>query len=450
MLHSCLFKSLKAAVVYDPNEEVIRNVAYEVIFISSEDELKMVAKTADAVMLCLVEETSSAIDLGAFGAIISRQSLPKTGLREMKLRYFEGHYKTIRFAFPDTLKTPIFYNVKGEKFEYPVYKQWFDRVCMSLGYSALAAPSKFHIYSNLEEWDASPFFINSEEYIFTKQASVFSVEGKEIISVEKISDSERGNELLSTEANVLRALEPLLKEDVLKIPKVLHVGNSLLLSNNHPNGAEMTDQLEDLHLMALGAVYEADTGITAVSKFLDNNNYINMIKAFKLILMEELHPKGLSRQHLEEIAIDLLSLMNRLDGRETVYTSVYHGSFTPQNCLKKNGLLHLNNFGKCEADKPLLFDAFYYIFHQVEQQPMPNMGEFDDIMKHLFKNKKLMSLIEKHEINFKLNLSLFHVHHIINKIESFLKQKFINPNVNFTLQFYKQALERMNHVEIQS
>ena len=448
MLQSCLFRHLKAAVIYDPNEEVIRNVTYDIIFISDEEELKMVAKTGEAVLLCLATDVSASIDLSVFGGVISKTQVKELREKEVTLRYFEGSYKTMRFAFPDTLTSPLFYNVKGEKFEYPMYKQWFDRICMSMGIKSLVTSLRFYLYPNADRWDDSPFFLNSEEYIFTKQASLFKVADKEIVSIEKISDSELGKERLNREANALRALMPLLKQDVLQISEVLNYSHSLKLSNNYPNGCEMTDQLEDLHLTGLGAIYEADTGMTTVAKFLEDHNYLNLIKAFKLILAEDLHPKGLSRQHLEEISIDIISLMNRLNGREMVYTSVYHGAFTPQNCLKKNGLLHLNNFEKCEADIPLLFDAFHYIFHQVEQQPMPSMGEFDDIMKHLFKNKKLMSLIEKHEINFKLNLGLFHVHHIINKIEAFLKQKFINPNVNFTLQFYKQALERMNHVEI--
>jgi hypothetical protein len=70
-------------------------------------------------------------------------------------------------------------------------------------------------------------------------------------------------------------------------------------------------------------------------------------------------------------------------------------------------------------------------------------------MKYLFKNKALLKLIEEHSINFKLNLALFHIHHIIHKVESFLKQRFINPNANFTLTFYKQALERMNSIKVQ-
>lgn len=448
MLFSCLFRSLSAAVVYDPDEVVIKNIALDIIFIQTEDELKLVAKTGEAVMLFLASDLENDMDLSGFGGVVSKNRIKKLKDRETNLRFFEGHYKTMRFAFPSNLKSPVFYNVKGEKFEYPAYKRMFDQVCMSMGMGSLVTPSGWWMYAMEPVLDGNEYFIHAEEYIFTKQANIFKVDGKDVLEMEKIADAEQGMEKLHREANVLHALAPILKQDVVSIPTVSSFGKSLILSNNYPNGAEMTDQLEDLHLMALGAIYDADTNITSVSRFLDDNNYINLIKAFKLILNEELHPNGLSKQHLEEIAIDIMSLYGRLRGKSSIYTSLYHGAFTPQNCLKKDGVLYLNNFEKSERDKPLLFDAFHYIFHQVEQNQVPTMGELDDIMKHLFKNKKLMSLIEKHEINFKLNLCLFHVHHIINKIEAFLRQKFINPNVNFTLQFYKQALERMNHVEL--
>lgn len=448
MLHSTLFEHVKASVVFDPEELVAKNLNGDLIFISTDEELQLVAKTAADVLLFVMSNRADKQLVQQFAAVVSLPKLKLKSMEETGLYYFQGHYNTIRFAFPSTLKSPLYYNVKGEKFEYPIYKQYTDKLLMALGMHSLVSNRKFFIYhANNPHFSAeTPFFIYSEQYVFNKKALLFEVEGNEIKSLTKHSDSEYAREMIENEARVLQGIESLLNGEVACLPKVLNYNQSLNLSNNYPNGAEMTDQVEDLHIQALQELYEAQLGVAQVGNILNDNSYINTIKAFKLILAENLQPNGLSRKHLEDISIDLILLMNRMNAKEPVYTSIYHGNFIAENCLKKDNKLYINNFEQTSTDKPLLFDLFHYVFHQVEQKPIPLMGELDDTMKFLFKNKSLMTLIEKRGINFKLNLALFHIHHIITQIERFLKQRYINPNVNFTLQFYKQALERMNSI----
>ena len=449
MLQSTLFPELNATVVFDPEERVSKNLDGDLIFIQSVDELKMVAKTASQVLLVYFGLDVDTELLGQFGGIISNEKVRKLDMEHISLHYFEGNFDTIRFAFPGSLKKPHFYRVKGEKFEYPVYKVIADDIFMSMGLHGLVANRKLHIHFRKHNklLNGGHFFLHCENYVFNRLATIFDFNG-ENERVVKVSDSELAREMIDREAKVLQSYEPMLKGRKLHLPKVLDYNSSLVLSNNYPNGLVMSDQLEDLHLQALTELYEVNVGVKKVSALLSENNYLNTIKAFKLILSEGLHPNGISGQHVEEICIDIITLINRINVNEPVYTSLYHGAFSPENCLKKDDILYLNNFGKSENDKPLLFDAFYYLFHYLERENMPKMGEMDDIMKSLFKNKQLMKIIERYEINFKLNLALFHVHYIIRQIESFLKQRFINPNVNFVLTFYREALERMNSVSI--
>lgn len=451
LLQSSFFDSIPAGVVFDPEEKVARNVDGKLIFIATEEELSLVAKTAGDVLLFVVGEDEPNSNLSEFAAVVTTTAFKIDNLEQNTIHYFQGNFNTIRFAFTSILKKPLFYRIKGDKYEYPKYKQIADDFFMKMGLNwALAAP-KFFTYSKAETSDlvSKPCFVYGEQYVFTKQATVFETDNAEIVQVRKIGDSEYAREHNDKEARIIEGLKPLITGDKLVIPQVKANDEHLVLSNNFPAGAEMTDQLEDLHLEALNEIYEANKNVTKVGDYLIQNNYLQMIKAFKLILEEDLHPNGLSKSHLEDISIDLITLINRLDTREPVFTSIFHGSFEPANCLKKSGKIYLNNFEKFEQDMPLLFDAFHYIFYQLEKEPMPLMGELDDIMKYLFKNKSLLKLIEKHSINFKLNLALFHIHHIIYKVESFLKQRFINPNANFTLTFYKQALERINSIKVQ-
>lgn len=441
---------LKAVVVYDPEERAARNLDDELVYIQTEEEVTMVAKTAQEVLLVLLVEKAPKANLSGFGGVVSLEKVKRLGMKHISLHYFEGHYNTMRFAFPSSLKKPLFYRVKGEDFEYPKYKIMADDLLMSFNLHGLVARNRLEVYFKDDNLllSGGSFFLHSENYIFNKLASVFDFNGSDEGAVIKVSDSDLARRLIDKEANLLRGLAPILKQDSVRVPEVASYGSSLVLSNNYPNGGEMSDQLEDLHLKALTDLYEVNLNVQKVKQVLEDSSYLNTIKAFKLILAEGLHPNGISQKHVEEICIDLITLMNRLNGNEPVHTALYHGDFSPKNCLVKGNQLHLNNFGKCENDKPLLFDAFHYIFHHLEKDNMPKMGELDDIMKHLFRNKQLMKMIEKYNINFKLNLALFHVHYITTQIESFLKQRFVHPNVNFVLSFYRQALERMNSISI--
>lgn len=450
MLQSTLFPMLKAVVVFDPEERAARNLDDELVHIDTEDEINMVAKTAHEVLLVILTEKAPKVDLNDFGGIISVSHLKKVNLKHTSLHFFEGHYNTMRFAFPQSLKKPLFYRVKGEDFEYPVYKTMADSLLMSFNLHGLVARNRIEVYFKAENTllSGGNFFLHSEDYIFNRLASVFDFNESDEGKVTKVSDSDVARTYLDKEAHILRRYAPLIKQSTIRLPEVDQYDTSLVLSNNFPGGSEMSDQLEDLHLKALSEIYEVDLGVQKVKDVLEGGSYINMIKAFKLILAEDLHPNGISREHVEEICIDLITLMNRFNPEEPIHTALYHGDFSPKNCLKKEQRIHLNNFGKFEQHKPLLFDAFYYIFHGLERDNMPKMGELDDIMKYLFKNKELMSMIERYSINFKLNLAMFHVHYISSQIETYLKQRFIHPNVNYVLSFYRQALERMNSISL--
>jgi len=290
MLHSTLFGHLNAAVIFDPNKKVTKNVNGDLIFIESEEDLALVAKTAEEILLIVMSDDNPKTDVEHFGAIISLNALKAKSFTETGLYYLIGHFNTIRFAFPKTLKSPLFYQVKGEKFEYPMYKQIADKLFMQLGLHTLVAAPKFFLYHKDHEAlsNEKPFFIYAEHYVFNKKAHVFEIQNNEIKQLTKHSDSEYARELLDTEARILRGIYPLLKKDKLQVPKVLNYTKTLSLSNNHPINAEMTDQLEDLHLQALDELYETDLGQKKVGSFLIDNNYLNLIKAFKLILNENL------------------------------------------------------------------------------------------------------------------------------------------------------------------
>ncbi|MGB0429402.1 MAG: hypothetical protein ACPGLV_02930 [Bacteroidia bacterium] len=451
LIQSAFFKSIVAGVVYNPEEDIVQNADGDLIFIKSEDELKTVAKTAKDVLLFIVTDEIPPVNYDEFAGIVSMYKIKTRALKEGTISYLQGNYNTIRFAFTNALKTPLFYRIKGDKYEYPQYKQVTDKALLKMGMSFLVASPKFFTYSKKETLDlvAAPAFTYAEEYVFTKQATIFETDNVDIIKVRKICDSDYAREINNKEERILRGLADVVSSSKISFPQVIENEHHLVLTNNYPANAEMTDQLEDLHIEALDEFYKSNKGVKKVGELFDENNYLQMIKAFKLILSENLQPNGISPQHIEDLGVDLITLMNRMDTNEPVFTSIFHGAFEPANCLKANSRLHLNNFGKYETDKPLLFDAFHYIFYRIEQAQMPSMGELDDVMKHLFKNKSLIKTIEEHSINFKLNLALFHLHHIIYKIEGFLKQRFINPNVNFTLTFYKQALERMNSIKLQ-
>jgi hypothetical protein len=449
LIKYCLLSQLAVGVVYDPQGLMQTNSDGTLVHLRTETELRQVAaKSADLALFALAKVPGD-IALDCFGAVVSQESLRIPNKFGDRLFYTTGRYRSIRFAFTDTLKSPLFYRIKDMHYAYPEYKVVLDRAALSLGMGSLVAESCYYLYhSGLSLVDDNPFFIHAEDYVFTKRADVFLVAGNEIRGQVRLSEMPKGLEYLRMEAWALGELRGLSAEGTLRVAQVLETGDTLRLSNNYPKGAEASDQLNDLHLKSLNDMYGQQVRAMRIGDFLEANHYLDTIKAFKLILDENIHPKGLSAKLLETLSIDIIGLMGRFRQQEPVLTSMYHGQFIPHNCLINKDKLHLNNFGQGLANMPLLFDAFFYLFYDTERQAVPGMGYLDDAMKHLFRNKILLGMIREHGIPFKLHLALFHVHHIVNQLERFLKQRFINPNANFTLQFYRQALERMHAVEL--
>lgn len=448
LIKCCLFGHLAAGVVYDPQGLMRANSDGTLIHLRTEAELRQAAGDQAQIALFLLAPAPGELALDGFGAIVSLDKIQVSNMFADRLFYTTGKYHSIRFAFTPRLKLPLFYRIKDVNYAYPDYKVVLDQAAMLLGMGSWVAEASYYLYhKGMATVGDQAFFIHAEEYVFTKRADIFLVE-KDITAQVRLSETPRGDEHLRQESWALSELSNLAPESTLQVSRLLQESPFLRLSNNYPKRSQESDQLEDIHLKALDDMYQLHMRAIRVGDFLEANHYLDTIKAFKLILDEDIHPKGLSATLIEGLAIDVIGLMNRLNHQEPVFASLYHGQFVPHNCLIYNDKLHLNNFGQSLANMPLLFDAFYYLFNETERQTAPNLGYLDDVMKHLFRNKTLLGMIAQYGIPFKLHLALFHVHHIVNQIERFLKQRFINPNVNFTLKFYQQALERMHSVNL--
>ena len=108
MIQSALFESINAGVVYNPEDDIVKNVDGDLIFITTEDELKTVAKTAADVLLFVFAEEIPKINLGEFAGIVSMYKLKVDPLQETKIHYLQGNFDTMRFAFTCHLKNPLF------------------------------------------------------------------------------------------------------------------------------------------------------------------------------------------------------------------------------------------------------------------------------------------------------------------------------------------------------
>lgn len=452
--HSFL-SGANASVLFDPNGKVLRNIQSDLFRLNSVDELQTVSQKAENLNLVITGDAiPEELNLNGFTNIVSTKRL-KLDLSAQRFFIFKGKYDNIRFLFPRELKKPFFYQVTHEHYDYPWWSRAIDQAGMTLGLHPVLADGSFYIYhqhplkplfdpANYPEG----YFLFSEDYPFMRIASVFSIESGKIIRQHRFADTSEAAALLTKEADILNKLHRMEDTRKFEIPSVVGINGSLELTNNWPAGAETDDLISDIHLSTLGNLYSVNRDVNQVGIWLEEGAYLNTIRAISRILAENLQPRGLSKSHIEDICIDLISLINRFNPKEPLFTSIYHGAFIPSNLPIQKGRLYLNNWEHSREGIPLLFDVFYFMFRRMEYRDAPMMGELDDMMKHLFRNKELMKLIEEYQIDFKLNLALFHIFHIVNRLENFLKQRYINPNVNFVLSFWKQALERMNQVDL--
>lgn len=456
LLRDTFFEELQAIVVYDPDERAIENTEEELVYLGTPEGIEAIKGMWHRVLLVVLGKNQVVKNLGPenFGGVITLEQM-KCSLKECALYYYLSNYQTIRFGYPRELKSPLFYNVLHENYEYLWYTKMLDQALFNAGLSSLSSDGSYYIYHHKkhhitfnDEVQGDNFFFFSENHIFNRMAQCFLAEGKRIMFNIKYGDSAIGRKHLEHEYSILHDLNRKLQLEKASIPTVKWTGDKLLLSNNWPNGGHIPDLLEYDYYEALHEIYKQLTQVSTVADFIKERKYLSIIQAIKNIIEEDLHPKGLSKQNIEELCIELLVLLQKLNNKEPFYTSVYQGQFIPSNIPGKQGKIYINNWEQAAFGMPLLFDCFHFQFNRMEQEEQPLMGEFDDLTKRMLKNKGFMDIVRDFDINFKLNFSLFHLEYMLQRLQQYMKQRFINPNANFVISFWRQALVRLNSMQL--
>lgn len=456
LLKEVFFNDIKVGVFFDPENNLKANYETDYPIIKSVDELVKIAEVAPRTLLFNLSDEDLPKDLlNSFAGIISYQK-EKCNKTLFELCFLLGKYDTFRYVFPKTLTKPYYYNVLHQNYDYPIYNQKIDALAFKLGFHKMVSDDSIYVYKKndflINQWNhkTNDFFLFTENYIFEKLGSCFILNNEGISSEIKFGDSELAFSKLSNEQNILKEIAKISpKLTVLQHAKVLKEGiNQIELSNNWPSGGKNTELIESIHINCLAEVYRNYLGAYQIKDFLVQENSLNMIKTFKVILDEQLHPKGLSAEHIEVLCLNLINLINKLNPQEPIYHSLYHGSFIPENLPIKDDKLHLNNWDKGLPKMPLLFDFFDFIFIKLEKSEQPTIAALDDMMRYFLKNSATLDLIKEHEIKFKVNLALYHIYHVITQLERYIKQRFIHPNANFKLKFWIESLERLNHNEL--
>ncbi|MCB0738722.1 MAG: hypothetical protein KDC92_14505 [Bacteroidetes bacterium] len=457
LLKDTFFNNLGAVAIYDPKDVVTGNFTDDFIYLKTVEEIITAQNMGNKVLLVFLGDAKEIkqINQDAFGGIVCLDQL-KNNHTECVLYFYKSKFNTIRFGYPKELKAPHFYNILHENYEYLWYTKWLDKALFATGLGSLSAQGHYYVYHKKEthvdfgsNFKSNEFFFFSEDYMFDRMSQCFLIDGKSVVQTVKYGDSEFNNERLAHERQILSQIHNAhLNFEVVQVPRIIDVNNDLVLTNNWPNGAEMPDLLQKEHYLGLTEIYSQLKGVKQVGTFITDHNFVSIIQAIKNILAENLQPRGLSAKHIEELCIEILVLLNGLNPTEPFYTSMYHGNFSPANIPVKGGKIYINNWEKSVTEMPLLFDFYYFLFHRMETAENPQMGEFDDLMKRMIKNKHLVAIVKENDINFKLNLALFHAYHIVTRLQVFLRQRFINPNANFILAFWRQTLERVNQLDI--
>lgn len=456
LLRNTFFDNVPAVAVYDPNDLVTVNFDADFAYITSLEELKRVSEIAEKLVLVFIGPSKhlKEIDVSGFAGVISPEQL-KTNLTECVLHYYKSKFNTIRFGYPKQLKSPLFYNILHDNYEYLWYSQLLDRALFATGLGSLSSQGHYYVYHHNEthvdfgqDLKGNDFFFFSENYLFDRMSQCFLVQNGKVDQTIKYGDSELANERMAHELGILKDLNRTTSFTKSSIPKVMEHLNNLVLSNNWPSGASVPDLLTGHHYEALGEIYAKYKAVDQVGEYIKRLNFIPRIETFHNVLSANLQPNGLSKKHIEELCIEMLVLIKSLNKDEPFFTSIYHGNFSPSNIPVKGNVVYLNNWENAEPGMPMLFDIFYFMFSRMEASEHPKMGEFDDLMKRVLRSKELSEMIQSFDINFRMNLALFHLFHIMNRLESFLKQRFIHPNANFILTFWLQTMERINQLKI--
>lgn len=355
--------------------------------------------------------------------------------------------QTIRWIFPESLKSPMFLNFYSTSSLRSKILNFIIKSAYFFGLSNLVVSGtvKINIQKGSKLANILTKYKHSGFSIFTgtigknRKAVIEFHESKKVHVFVKIALTEAAKDLVNNEAESLKYMSTF-NYNTLVIPKLLcdNKKDTIALSNIKPKTYKQSPILTSLHIKALSEVYNQFNDKLKWKELLNQKNskvhttnLINSCTTVNSLNVHQIHK-------LANNTLTLIDLIEENDEELTIATS--HGDFTPWNMYHSKNMLYLFDWELSQKDTPLLFDSIHFIFQSQIMIKHTNYKRILNELKRLRELKCTRQLIQSYEVNFNKNYMYYLVYNITYYLNNYIKQKDLHEQVFWLIDIWEEAI----------
>ncbi|MBT4968223.1 MAG: hypothetical protein HOM80_04360 [Bacteroidetes bacterium] len=181
-----------------------------------------------------------------------------------------------------------------------------------------------------------------------------------------------------------------------------------------------------------------------IKSLIKDSRIPEILDHLKTIIEKKKFPRGLSIINYVKVFKELVLVLNGLDMKQTVPTSLVNVDLTPSNIAYTKERIHLLKWENADPKYPILFDLFEYSFAYIEDFDSPDIEYLTNDLDALRNSEQVEKLIEKTGLDFNLQLSLFALLRFSPEMLLFLDKAVLPPERNIKLYIWAAFFENLN------
>jgi len=454
------FPELEHVIVLDPFEKIKPNLGAGLHYVRKKNEVEQVGNLKG--IDCLIINISDVpidqypFDQTSIVGIISLADEPTEykGMKKHTLLGIDTPLDTIRWLFPDNLRSPHFIAIYNNEEIYGNIFKGYSKLTLNLGLENFLVDrkinlfkSKKYLYDKLKSLDFETFTVFTGRFLQTGKVLMQLIKANQPAYYVKCGLTPGGRQKIRHECQILEHLTTI-DHDELQIPHAQMIDDWMLME---PILANKTKQdhlkLASLHFNALKAFKAPYLKEDSLQNVLRTHYVLSRLGAIYNQLKQGNLPEGLSKSQLIDLYSKLTCLLNTLPLEKRVPISLAHGEFNYQNIAIEGNTLNLLDWEEATWDAPVLYDVFYFMMFIEEKSKEFDIANFQTELEEHFQKIEFNNYVQAlGNPSIQVHFNLFLIMYGIQSMEQLLAKKAVPMETNYLLQFWKDLLERIPNV----
>ncbi len=369
----------------------------------------------------------------------------KQQIRRTRFSYINNPDKSIRWIYPSKNKKASFLNLynssgwKAKMYKFALKKAFQFKL------QGLLNSGQFTVWHRhqlpVENWISDYQF---DDYsIFTgtvgenrKAIIECSQKGKSSHFV-KLPLGHKAEDIVDTEYEILQRVGNLSLKKI-ALPSATRIAAGVIQSNVRPNTSSNIVNIERRHLDALYELYNRTVKQKPLEKIQAWQLVQTNLKQLDLIFESK---NEISKSRLASFKLLLQQLNQRFDANQTLTVGMAHGDFTPWNMYVGADKIHVYDWELAEAEMPLLFDAFHFIFQSNILVQQANFTRIQDKIRALSKEPIVQAMQKEFEINFEQVYQFYLLYTISYYVPLYLQQEDLHLQAHWLMDAWEASLQ---------